>query len=282
MDHIIDAVKSVRANTRDPWRMIVQENCSEDGAAEWLAAQDDLLVTFNRSNLGFSRAINQGVDLSLKNTDSEWTVLMNNDITVPFAWDRIMLRALARKPRVKICSPTLCKTRGRRSPEEYFKKAVRQHGSNAMVQCDWVGFSCVFVHKDAWRRCGRMRFDGEFWHWGSDREFCRRVRAYSRRWRVCTYTGLGVNHWHSASRAYVQRRRAGRRAAHGIVWRLAEEIYSETGSVRAQDVRERLLTLRNTAPSIREIQYVLLLWLDAKRQIRRRGKISQSVDGSLQ
>ena len=42
VDRLIEAVASVRRNTEGPWRMFVQDNDSEDGAAEcmqWLYRQ---------------------------------------------------------------------------------------------------------------------------------------------------------------------------------------------------------------------------------------------------
>lgn len=202
---LVDMVASVRANTHGAWRMFAVDNASEDGAAEWLAGQPDIRTTFNDENLGFSRATNMGVEQSMAHDDSKWTVLMNNDITVPWHWDRTMLRALAKRPRVKVCSPILMKTRGRHGQdwEHNRRLAIAQHGRNAMVRQEWVGFSCAFVHKDAWGLCGPLLVDKEHWHFGSDREFC--LRLTGSRWRVALYTGLAVKHWHGASRVYVQK-----------------------------------------------------------------------------
>lgn len=272
-------VGSVRAHTRGPWRMFVHDNDSEDGAAEWLAMQDDLHVVQNSRNLGFSRATNDGIKLSLQQSDSEWTVLMNNDVIVPDGWDQIMLSALAKHQEVKMCSPVLCKTRGRgyRMRHMQWHRAARRYGRDTMGDQDWLGLSCCFVHKDVWRRFGLLRCDGKFWHFGSDEEFGRRL---PKRWRKCLYTGLSVLHWHSASRAYVHRRRVGERASRGIIWRLADEMYSQTKQVKAERIRELILDVRETAPTVEEIRRTLLLWLDRKRDERRRTRWRKGVRDS--
>jgi glycosyltransferase involved in cell wall biosynthesis len=253
---LIGMVDSVRANSRWPWRMFVVDNASEDGAAEWLAAQPDLRVTLSRENLGFSRATNAGVAESLlpQHGDAEWTVLMNNDVAVPRHWDKVMLNALAKRPRVRVCSPLLTKVRGRAGRPG--------HPLRAMLRREWVGFSCAFVHKDAWREYGPLRSDGGRWHFGSDREFCLRLAGGC--WRVATYTGLAVEHWHGASRAYIRRRRQGKKASQGDVWAVADEMYAANGRVDAEEIGRML---RASMPEIRNI---LSLWLDRLRIERRR------------
>ncbi len=267
VNKLIDMVQSVRANTHGPWRMFVHDNASEDGGAEWLSGQDDLHVTLGADNVGFSRATNLGVTMSLERFDSEWTVLMNNDVVVPRHWDRIMLRRLGKDSRVKVCSPALLKTRGRHEPEDHFKRIIRRHGANAMVKADWVGFSCAFVHKDAWREYGPLEWRGHKWHWDSDREFCERLDR--RRHIVAMYTGLSVLHYHSASRQYVHRRRAGDRASLGIIWKMADKMYAETGRVDKRLLRETILDAQGYAPTADEINHTLSLWLDRLRVAKR-------------
>lgn len=199
-EKLIDMVESVRRNTRRGWRMFVVDNASGDGAKEWLLRQDDLRVYLNMVNAGFSKATNQGIRLSMRESHAAWTVLVNNDITVPENWDGIMLDALAVETDVRVCSPILLRTRGKRSPETQMAHKRSEWGGDVMRTAGWVGFSCVFIHKLAWQRYGFLRSDREYWHWGSDEEFCLRVRRGRDNWRVCYYTGLGVLHYHSASR----------------------------------------------------------------------------------
>lgn len=202
------AVESVRVGTKRGWKMFVIDNASEDGAREWLMEQGDLCTTFNDTNEGFSRATNQGIRLSMRNPCSEWTVLMNNDILVPDAWDLTMLNVLAKCPKVKICSPLLLKPRGRHTPRDQIKRAHSEWGPNRMKDVDWLGLSCAFVHKKVWQRYGLLRDDRRYWHWGSDADLCRRLLVRGQDgWRVCYYTGLGVMHFHSAARKYLADKR---------------------------------------------------------------------------
>jgi len=212
VDKLAAAIESIRSGTQLGWRAYVIDNASEDGAREWLQQQSDLDVVYNDTNEGFSKATNAGVALSMRNPLSQWTVLMNNDVVVPNGWDKKMLRALKRhgNRRIKICSPLLFKPRGRHTIADQAKRAIKRWGKNSMVDADWIGFCCTFVHKRVWQRYGLLRDDRRFWHWGSDKEFCERVLPPygSDTWRCCYYTGVGVLHFHSAARKYVAAKKA--------------------------------------------------------------------------
>ena len=212
-DKLIDTVDSIRANTERGWNLFAVDNASTDGAREWLGQQEDVVLTCNKENDGFSRATNQGVQQSMRRPESAWTVLMNNDIMVPPSWDATMLDALEAHPEVVICSPILLKPRGRRSPELRLRRTREAWGTDTMRDADWLGFSCVFIHKYVWQRYGFLADTRKYWHWGSDTEFCQRVMAGAdgNRWRICYYTGLGIYHYHGAAREFVQHDRAKRR-----------------------------------------------------------------------
>jgi len=79
-------LESLAAHTTYPHRLIVVDNGSSDGTAEFLrAAQDscDLLqIISNDENLGFTRAANQGLAAST----GRYVVLLNNDTTVVEGW----------------------------------------------------------------------------------------------------------------------------------------------------------------------------------------------------
>lgn len=62
------------------YRIIVVDNASEDGAAEWLEEQNDVILIRNRENKGFACACNQGANLGSGKEDGENDVfLLNND-----------------------------------------------------------------------------------------------------------------------------------------------------------------------------------------------------------
>jgi glycosyltransferase involved in cell wall biosynthesis len=74
-------------HTRPAWELIVVDNGSTDDTAAYLAGVRDaapvpVTIIANRENLGFPRAINQGLEAA----SGEYLVLLNNDAVVTDGW----------------------------------------------------------------------------------------------------------------------------------------------------------------------------------------------------
>lgn len=86
-------LESLARETQDPIRIIVINNGSTDGTAEYLAAKDNITVITNSKNRGCAGAWNQGVKAA---SDTEWVVILNNDVIVSQRWLENLLGAAAR------------------------------------------------------------------------------------------------------------------------------------------------------------------------------------------
>lgn len=85
-----------------PSAIMVIDNGSTDDTAQWLASRPDIRSLQNRVNLGCGGAWTQGALLA----DTEWTVLLNNDVIVPVqTMDRMFDAAEAQK--LDVVSPSL-------------------------------------------------------------------------------------------------------------------------------------------------------------------------------
>lgn len=88
-----DCIESVLDNSVHPnIEVIVVDNASGDGSAEWLAGlgDDRVKVILNERNVGFAAANNQGLAIAT----GDYLVLLNNDTVVPRGWLPRMLRHL--------------------------------------------------------------------------------------------------------------------------------------------------------------------------------------------
>ena len=62
------------------YKIVVVDNASTDGIAEWLKEQDDILLALNKENIGFGAGCNQAVELAKNNGYGDYDVfLLNND-----------------------------------------------------------------------------------------------------------------------------------------------------------------------------------------------------------
>ena len=80
-------VAALKSHTGRPWELVVVDNGSTDGTADYLAGVSDaasvpVTMITNASNRGFPAAINQG----LKAARGEYLVLLNNDVVVTDGW----------------------------------------------------------------------------------------------------------------------------------------------------------------------------------------------------
>ena len=80
-------VAALGRHTPRPWELVVVDNGSTDGTAEYLAGVRDMAsvpvpVITNATNRGFPAAINQGLEAAR----GEYLVLLNNDVVGADGW----------------------------------------------------------------------------------------------------------------------------------------------------------------------------------------------------
>jgi FkbM family methyltransferase len=92
---------SIRRFTDEPYELIVVDNGSSDGTAQYLRSQEGVKVIANPENRGFPAACNQG----LRQAKGRQLLLLNNDTVVTTGWLRRQLRALHSDPRVGLAGP---------------------------------------------------------------------------------------------------------------------------------------------------------------------------------
>jgi GT2 family glycosyltransferase/tetratricopeptide (TPR) repeat protein/2-polyprenyl-3-methyl-5-hydroxy-6-metoxy-1,4-benzoquinol methylase len=92
---------SVRRLTDEPIELIVVDNASTDGTAEYLGGLPDVRLIRNDANRGFPAASNQGIAAAR----GRQVLLLNNDTVATTGWLSRLLRALHRDPKVGLVGP---------------------------------------------------------------------------------------------------------------------------------------------------------------------------------
>ncbi|MBI5403110.1 MAG: glycosyltransferase family 2 protein [Ignavibacteriae bacterium] len=83
LENLKCVLASLRAQTVKDFGIIIVDNGSADGSVEY--AEENIreaTVIKNETNLGFSKAVNIGINYSLENNNPDYIILLNNDIEV--------------------------------------------------------------------------------------------------------------------------------------------------------------------------------------------------------
>jgi N-acetylglucosaminyl-diphospho-decaprenol L-rhamnosyltransferase len=144
---------SLRAHGGGIEEIIIIDNGSSDGTAEYLSGLDCATVIMNRENLGCAAAWNQGVEAA----GSAWVLLLNNDVVVTPGWIEGMLEFSVEK-QVDIVSPAI-----REGPCDYNLELYAAEFVARMRRHSRIGVAdgiCFLVRRTVFETIGR--FDENF------------------------------------------------------------------------------------------------------------------------
>ncbi len=182
-----------------PWDGVVIDNASSDGSDE-LPMPGKMQMLRNRDNVGFARAVNQGV----ARTDGDDVMILNPDCELSPGAVAVLRNELHRHPDCVVAGPRVIDPEGtvqgsaRGDPTMFtglFGRAslltrlfprsalamrnVRSRTASATgglsVGVDWVAGSCMLARRDALAAVGG--FDERFFLYWEDADLCRRLRV---------------------------------------------------------------------------------------------------------
>lgn len=80
LDYTGQCIESIRRTCPEgSYEIVVVDNASEDGSAQWLRQQEDVILVENTENVGFPKGCNQGIRAAKADND---IFLLNNDIVL--------------------------------------------------------------------------------------------------------------------------------------------------------------------------------------------------------
>lgn len=241
-ERVLACLASLFENTRDlDLDVIVVDNHSQDGTVEAIRAQFPAVrVIVNDANLGYSKAVNQG----LRELDARYYVLLNPDtIVLDSAFNRL-IQFMDEHPKAGICSPRVLNQdgsvqyqarRGEARPwdvfsyfsglsklfpnDPRFSGYLLTHIDNSKVsEVKAVSGSCMMIRKAVIDQIGYL--DERYFAYQEDTDYCFHARLVG--WKiyyvpdaeVIHYGGQGgsnINpyfssyHWHRSYFLYYQK-----------------------------------------------------------------------------
>ena len=213
LDKIADAAGSAGYET------IVVDNGSSDGSQEMVRGDfPEVRLIENRENLGFPKAVNQGIVESR----GRYLGIMNSDTLALPGSLKQLVQFLEDNPETGAVGPQLISTdnhlqySGGYAPSPFSafnelagvnlllgkrsrKLFIRSRSQKAAVSVDWLCAACLVVRRSAVDDAGM--FDDTHFMYAEDIEFGLRLRAHG--WKLHFLPGVRVIHYGGASSAGV-------------------------------------------------------------------------------
>jgi len=212
LDFLKDCLKSIFKNPpSSKYRVVVVDNASEDGTAEFLKKNyPEVSLIKNSENIGFAAANNKAI----KESYSEYIVLLNSDCEVYEKSLDKMVEFMEENPEVGIAGPKIINSDGsiqlscRRFPsllnaaahtllgdifpDNPFSKKYKLAGirRDRPLKVDWVSGSCMIIRKEALNDTGLL--DERYFMYVEDVDIC--YRMYQKNWSVFYFPDAVVMH----------------------------------------------------------------------------------------
>lgn len=189
-------LESIFKHTPEPFELIVVDNNSTDGTAEYLKSLPGIKTVFNLKNHGFARGCNQGYEISTGDT----ILFLNNDTIVTENWLGNMLRLLYSNDKIGLVGPVTNNISGSQQiPASYSDTSSLEDFARA--HCRWnaqchrrvlrlVGF-CLLVKRKVLDDIGV--FDERFGFGNfEDDDLC--LRAVNKGWHLMIALDSYIHH----------------------------------------------------------------------------------------
>lgn len=172
-------VEALRGQTVRPHTILVVDNDSSDGTAEWLAAQPAPVRVRRQANLGGAGGFHHGMKAAL-DAGAEWLWLMDDDcVPAPDALEHLLAAAAARgEGRTGFLNSLVLWTNGEfhAMNRPGFAPWLRQNTADLGAGCSritWCSFVSALVSSTAVREVGLPWAD--FFIWFDDQEYTARI-----------------------------------------------------------------------------------------------------------
>lgn len=176
-------LQAIRHNTRGMnYEVVVVDNASTDGVAEFLEGQEDITLILNKVNRNFAGACNQGAEKA----KGDILVFLNNDTEVQTDWLREIDRTLSSLDRVGAVGVRLLFPDGKIqhagvviSPDKlprpiYSRERADLSGANKEREFQIVTAACIAIPKNVFQKVNG--FDEKYKNGMEDVDLCLKIK----------------------------------------------------------------------------------------------------------
>ncbi|MFH1996337.1 MAG: glycosyltransferase family 2 protein [Candidatus Omnitrophota bacterium] len=197
-----DCIESIKRSTDYPYRLIVIDNGSDAETREYLSGLkesfDDMVLIRNSENLGFVKAVNQGIVLS----DAPYRCILNNDTIMTKGWLTELTGVMEANPEIGLLNPSSNTSgqRAGRTPIDRYAESLAAEKGNIQELYNARGF-CMLVRRSVFEKLGPL---DEIYHMGyfDDTDYCKRAQKIGFR----TARAKGAYVYHRENRSFALRK----------------------------------------------------------------------------
>ncbi len=189
-------------------QLIVVDNGSQDDSVAFLRHQfgERLSILTSLENLGYADGLNRGIEHSLKGSNSEWLLLINNDTLVDKNFLKDLLQ-VAQQKKFELLGPVIfykdipekiwaCGDRiipGTMIGYSLYKEGSLPENIHNPVPVSILNGCCLLVHRTVFDQVGL--FDTSFFMYAEEVDFCWRARQAGFQMACVTKAKM----WHKVS-----------------------------------------------------------------------------------
>jgi len=190
----LKCLESISQMTTVPYRVILINNAS-DNAIEVLEKVQreviwpkNLLVKQNTENVGWVKAVNQGLKEFLKG-DADYVVIMNNDTEVPKGWLKALKTKIKKDKSLGLVSPLV----DAKDQDIYWENYQKEKDNQYLT---FIPFVCAITSKYVVQKVGFLDEKIDI-GMGDDMDYCIRVKKEGL--HIGVEKSIVIHHHHGAS-----------------------------------------------------------------------------------
>ncbi len=189
----LKCLKSITDNTTVPYRVILINNASSDAQevldkTKYFIWPQNIEIIQNIENIGWVKAINQGLKLFLKG-EADYVVMMNNDTEVPKGWLKALQERMKGDKELGLVSPLV----DAKDQDIYWEQYQKEKDNKYLT---FVPFVCAMTTREVVKEVGLLdeQIDNGM---GDDMDYCIRVKKAG--FHIGVAKDIIIHHEHGAS-----------------------------------------------------------------------------------
>ena len=165
-DYLAPLLDSIRRNTAYPnYEVIVVDNCSDDGSAEFLHQQAGEYDRLRVINLDVNKGFAASNNFAAQHARGDFLVLLNADTIVPWGWLERLMRPLRNDASIGVTAPvtnfsgneTRIETTYRNLDEmQLFAKELADRKFGELLDVSMAPLHCAMVSRKLWDEAGDL------------------------------------------------------------------------------------------------------------------------------